>query len=375
MSAGSAASSPAELAHDHRGRLARLQAALPDLGCDAFLVTRPVHVRWLTSFTGSNGTLAVHADRVVLLTDGRYRDQVAAQLEEAGFAADIEVVVENVATKEVTQAAVAGAARLGLEASSITWAQQRRFATDWFPGVDLVATEGVLEAWRAIKEPSEVARIEAGCDIADAALAAVLPRLHDGSTEAEFALALETAMRERGASGPSFETIVASGPNAALPHARPTARRIERGDLVVLDFGALVDGYHSDMTRTVCVGPPNREQQRLWDVVFAAQAAGRALVGPGVATQAIDAACRDHITAEGLGELFTHGTGHGVGLEIHEAPAVSRQSPGTIEIGHVVTVEPGCYLPGVGGVRIEDTVVATADGCRSLTKFPKVLTT
>jgi Xaa-Pro aminopeptidase len=209
--------------------------------------------------------------------------------------------------------------------------------------------------------------------IADEALAEILPTLHDGPTEQSFAALLEHTMRTRGASGASFETIIASGPNGAKPHARPTDRRIERGELIVIDFGCVVDGYCSDMTRTVSVGEPGPEARRVWEVVFASQHAGREAVRAGVSCRAVDRASRVVIEDAGWGDRFAHGTGHGVGLEIHEAPRVSAASDGTLQVGHVVTVEPGVYLPGLGGVRIEDTVVVGPEGAEALTGFPKHL--
>jgi Xaa-Pro aminopeptidase len=198
--------------------------------------------------------------------------------------------------------------------------------------------------------------------------------LDEGPTEAAFALELDTEMRRQGADDLSFETIVAAGPNGSRPHHSPSARPIEHGDLVVIDFGALVDGYHSDMTRTIAVGGASsldETQARMVEVVRASQAAGVAAVRAGASTRDVDAACRDVITEAGWGEAFVHGTGHGVGLDIHEEPRVSWAADATLAAGHVVTVEPGVYLPGHGGVRIEDTVVVTESGCRTLTRAPK----
>jgi Xaa-Pro aminopeptidase len=224
-----------------------------------------------------------------------------------------------------------------------------------------------------VKDDGEVARVEAAAAIATDALGRLRSRLLDGPTEAEFGIELDTEMRRLGASGPSFETIVASGPNAAKPHHRPSSRRIADGDLVVLDFGAKVDGYCSDMTRTICVGEPSGDQQRMLDVVTEAQAAGVAAVRAGATCRGVDTACREVIAAAGWADAFSHGTGHGVGLEIHEAPrlAASADEGATLVARSVVTVEPGVYLPGIGGVRIEDSVVVTDDGCRSLTHAPK----
>jgi Xaa-Pro aminopeptidase/Xaa-Pro dipeptidase len=208
--------------------------------------------------------------------------------------------------------------------------------------------------------------------IADAALAEVLPLLGERRREDEVALALDTAMRRLGAEDRAFETIVASGPNAAKPHARPTQRRIAAGDPVVVDFGAIFSGYRSDMTRTFCVGgEPSGTLARVFEVVGEAQAAGVAVVRAGVSAADVDRACRDLIADAGWKDAFEHGTGHGVGLDIHEAPAVGPGSTAILAAGVVVTVEPGVYLAGIGGVRVEDTVVVTEDGCHTLTRFPK----
>jgi Xaa-Pro aminopeptidase len=261
---------------------------------------------------------------------------------------------------------------VGLEAHAITWAQQREMAGA-IEDHELVATEGLVEQLRRVKEPGEVARIHAACSIADDALGALLPRLAERPTERDFALELEVEMRRRGASGNSFDPIVASGPNAAKPHARPSGRPVEAGELVVIDFGCVVDGYCSDMTRTVSVGDPGAEATRVWDVVRESQWAGRVAVRAGADCAEVDRACREVIAAAGWADSFVHGTGHGVGLEIHEEPRVAASARDTLEAGSVVTVEPGVYLPGVGGVRIEDTVVVTPDGADPLTAFPKHL--
>ena len=223
-----------------------------------------------------------------------------------------------------------------------------------------------------MKDEGELARIELAADIADVALAQVKGRLAEGLTEAEFAIELDFEMRRRGADDVSFETIVASGPNGALPHARPSDRLVEPGELVVVDFGALVDGYHSDMTRTLCVGGVrSQELSDLLDAVLAAQRAGVRALRPGVSGAEVDAACGNSLNDDGYGDLVAHPTGHGVGLEIHEAPAVAPGSTDILAEHAVVTVEPGAYVAGLGGVRIEDTLVVTATGARPLTKSTK----
>jgi Xaa-Pro aminopeptidase len=353
-------------------RADRLRAALPAAGVDALVVTHLPNVRYLTGFTGSAAMLVVTADALVFTTDGRYRTQSAEQLDAAGVVAEIEIGATQAEQRTILGAAVDPGVTVGLEADAVTWSLQRALS-DAFAGRTLVATEGLVEALRRVKEAGEVARVHAACSIADDALAALVPTLAGRPTERDFALDLEVEMRRRGASGNSFDPIVASGPNAAKPHARPSAREIERGELVVIDFGCIVDGYCSDMTRTVSVGDPGPEARRIWDVVRASQLAGRDAVRAGVECATVDAACRDVIVAAGWGDAFVHSTGHGVGLEIHEAPRVAASARDTLESGSIVTVEPGVYLPGVGGARIEDTVVVTPDGSEPLTAFPKEL--
>lgn len=358
-------------AMDVAARLPRLRALLPDAGCDGLLVTNLVNVRYLTGFSGSAGMLLVRPDAALLVTDGRYRSQAAAQLAASGAEADI-AIGPPPDQQDAVVAASSDLDALGLEAATVSWARQRALAEA--SRSRLVPTEGVVEGLRRVKDEGELARMRLAAAIADAALAEVAPMLLVAPTEAEVALALDTAMRRLGASGPSFETIVASGPNGALPHARPSSRRIERGELVVIDFGALVEGYHSDMTRTLCVGEPaSPTLTRMVEVVRHSQAAGVAAVAAGVEAKAVDGACREVIAAAGWADAFVHGTGHGVGLDIHEAPAVAATSADTLAPGHVVTVEPGVYLPEHGGVRIEDTVVVTDEGCYPLTNAPKDL--
>jgi Xaa-Pro aminopeptidase len=359
-------------AMDVRSRVDGVRAALADAGCDALLVTRLVNVRWLTGFTGSAALLLVLPDELVFTTDGRYGEQSGQQLAAAGVEAN-RVVAGAEGQKQALVNAASGLKRLGLEAESVTWGQQLRYDADWFPDTELVATETLVDRLRQTKDAGEVARIEAACAVADAALASVRHRLLEQPTEAEFGLELDTAMRRLGAEGTSFETIIAAGPNGAMPHHRPGTRRIVQGDLVVIDFGCIVDGYCSDMTRTLMLGEPTVTQSRMLDVVAASQQAGVEAVASGVDVAAVDKACRDVIDEAGWGEAFSHSTGHGVGLEIHEDPRVAATGAATLASGAVVTVEPGVYLPEHGGVRIEDTVVVTSDGCRPLTLAPKLV--
>lgn len=351
-------------------RLDRLRNVLAAEELDALVVTNLTNIRYLTGFTGSNGLLWVDADHSIFLTDGRYRDQSATELGAAGIDGDI-VIATDLATALRDAIDDRSAGRVGLEADSITWAGANRQRDEVLTGRDIVATTGLVGGLRMAKDDGEIDRIAAAAAIADAALAEVRGRLAEGPTEAEFGLELDYTMRRLGADDLSFETIVASGPNGALPHHRPGTRRITEGDLVVLDFGALVDGYHSDMTRTFTIGEVSTTQQRMYDVVAEAQAAGVAAVRAGVAARDVDGVCRDIIAEAGWADAFAHGTGHGVGLDIHEDPRVATTSAATLADRYVVTVEPGVYLPDHGGVRIEDTVVVTDGGCRPVTLAPK----
>ena len=337
---------------------------------DALLVTDLVNVRWLSGFTGSSGWLLVLPDHLALVTDGRYGEQATAQMAAAGVDG---IVLEGrsvAAMTDLLQEATSGIARLGFESTHVTVAEHQRLAAAL--GADMVPTVGLVQRERRSKDDGEIARMATACAIADRALADVWPLLHERPTEIDVRNALEARMRELGADGPSYETIVATGPtNAPLPHHRPDHTVIEEGHTVIIDVGALVDGYHSDMTRTFVVGPPSALQTEVYDVVLAAQTAGCAAVEPGLSAADLDRICRDTITSAGFGAWFSHGTGHGVGLLIHEDPFVNATSAATLQVGDVVTVEPGVYRGDFGGVRVEDLVVVTTDGCRILTLTSK----
>lgn len=349
------------------GRADRVRAALPD-GVDALVVSNLTNVRWLTGFTGSNGILIITPDALTLVTDSRYAAQGPEQVARAGSGATVEIGPDLIPLG----AAVLGDHRtVGLEADHATWAAQRRWAAT-LPDADLAPVEALVIELRSVKDDAELARMEAAAALTDEALADAQALLVAGSTERQVSLALDDGIRRRGGSGPAYETIVASGPNAALPHARPSDRIFEPGDLVVIDVGGLVEGYRSDMTRTFVIGDPDDRAVELVDLVTRAQAAGVAMARPGVTAADVDGACRDLITHEGHGEAFSHGTGHGVGLDIHELPSIRRTNTAILQPGQVITVEPGVYYPGYGGVRVEDSVVITQTGCRPLTHSPKL---
>ncbi|MFR9732229.1 M24 family metallopeptidase [Saccharopolyspora sp. MS10] len=362
--------------HAHRRR--SLRALLRDAELDALLVTDLLNIRYLTGFTGSQAALVVHAadepgaeSGTVFSTDGRYRTQAAKQVP------DLERVIERPSERVIAGHLAARSGhyrRTGFESGHVTVDGHEELAAV-AAGVELVRAPGLVERLRLIKDASEVEAIRMACAAADRALADLVEHggLRPGRTELEVARELEARMREHGAAGPAFETIVAAGAHSAVPHHRPTGAELAAGDLVKMDFGALVDGYHSDMTRTVVLGDPADWQREIYELVRTAQAAGRDAVRVGADVREVDGAAREVIDQAGHGEHYPHGLGHGVGLEIHEAPALSQRGAGRIEEGMVVTVEPGVYLPERGGVRIEDTLVVRDSTPELLTLTTKEL--
>jgi Xaa-Pro aminopeptidase len=344
------------------------------------LVTDLINVRYLSGFTGSNAALLVFADDLppVLATDGRYRTQAAQQ------APDLEVAIQRACARYLAgRAASAGVRRLGFESHVVTVDGFDALAKELEQAgaTELIRASQTVEALREIKDAGEVALLRLACEAADAALTDLVDRggLRPGRTEREVARELEALMLDHRADGVSFETIVASGANSAIPHHRPTDAVLAAGDFVKIDFGALVGGYHSDMTRTFVLGKAADWQCEIYQLVSAAQQAGRAALRAGACLADVDAAARGVITDAGHGEHFGHGLGHGVGLQIHEAPGINATAAGTLLAGSVVTVEPGVYLPDRGGVRIEDTLVVADTGQAHghapelLTRFPKEL--
>ena len=336
------------------------------------LVTDLVNVRYLSGFTGSNAALLILADddTPVLATDGRYRTQAAAQTPDA------DVVIERACGPHLAaRAAAAGVRKLGFESHVVTVDAFTALTQAAVEQVEFTRAAGMVEALREVKDAGELALLRLACDKADAALHDLVERggLRAGRTEKEVRNDLEALMLAHGADGASFETIVATGPNSAIPHHRPTDAVLAAGDFVKIDFGALVEGYHSDMTRTFALSPVAQWQRDLYALVADAQQAGRDALAPGVACKDVDAASRQVIADAGYAENFGHGLGHGVGLQIHEAPGINAAAAGTLLAGSAVTVEPGVYLPDRGGVRIEDTLAVTPDSPDLLTRFPKDL--
>jgi len=344
-------------------------AALPGRGIDLLLVTNLVNVRYLTGFTGTNGMAIVGEDVRRFITDFRYVERARSEVldfdRERGPQEFIEALRDGWP---------AGDLRLGFDDGHVTVKQHGRLREVLPDRIELVPAGGIVEAVRAVKRPDELDRIRAAAALADEALEALLAGPVVGRSEREVALALGDEMRRRGAD-PSFPSIVASGAHGALPHAEPRDAPVERDTLVTIDWGARLDGYCSDCTRTFATGTLADDLTALYAVVEEAQAAGVDAVRPGPAGRDVDAVARRVIEEAGHGEHFGHGLGHGVGLEVHEAPRLARTGQDALAAGNVVTVEPGLYVPGRGGARIEDLVVVTDDGREIVSSLPKALST
>lgn len=364
----------------HIRRRHALRNLLRERELDAMLVTNLLNIRYLTGFTGSNAALLVHAadgpnseDRTVFCTDGRYLTQAGEEVP------DLATVIERASDVALAERAASSAAlfrRTGFESHHVS-VEHFDLLDRAFGAVELVRAPGLVEQLRVVKDEGEIESLRKACAVADRALADLVEQggIRPGRTELEVARELESRMIEHGAEGPSFETIVAAGENSAVPHHRPGQYVLRDGDFVKIDFGALVEGYHSDMTRTLVIGQPADWQREIYEVVRAAQRAGREAVWDGADVRETDSAARKVIEDAGYGEYFLHSLGHGVGLEIHEAPALAQRGDGRISSGMAVTVEPGIYLAGQGGVRIEDTLVVRPSTPELLTLTTKELVT
>ena len=346
-------------------RRQRALALLAEHDLDALMFCARENLRYLCGFTGSNGVLLLTAADSLFLTDSRYTTQAQAQVS-ANRVEEYRLQADGV----VAALHDAGIRRIGFESSlaygKVNGLRTRGEATwEWLP------LHEELEGLRLVKSASEIAAIEAAAQLNAAAFAEVEELLRPGTVERDLSLALEFALKRRGAEEKAFDFIVAAGERGALPHGVASGRQLAARELVTIDFGCRVDGYHADETVTVALGPVADELRRVFDIVLTAHDLALDAVAPGVPVSELDRVAREHIAAAGYGDYFGHGLGHGVGLEVHEAPTVSSRSKAVVQEGMVFTVEPGIYLPGVGGVRIEDMVLATATGSRVLTRIPK----
>ncbi|MEW6231955.1 MAG: aminopeptidase P family protein [Chloroflexota bacterium] len=357
-------------------RLSRLRDRMQNLKLDAFLVSQPENRRYLSGFTGSAGYLLITPTEALLATDFRYIEQ--ATIEAPGFAVrKIETKFEALFPSLVAEL---GLKRIGFESGHMTYAEHGSLAAPHQseglaepPALEytLCPTLGLIEDMRAVKEPQEIAAIRAAVELGDAAFLHVREQLRPGMTERQVAWELEVFMRQAGAEAVAFEIIVASGPNGAMPHAKATSREIGSGEPIIMDLGARLNGYHSDLTRTTCLGEPDGRFKEIYALVLRAQAAAQEAGRAGLTGVELDAVARQIIEEAGYGESFGHGLGHGVGLAVHEEPRVAKTGTATLADGNVITIEPGIYLPGWGGVRIEDMAVVRPQGLEILTRAPK----
>ncbi len=352
-------------------RLNHMMAQLTRHEVDAMLVTNLSNVRYLSGFTGSNATLYLSKTKQILITDFRYIEQATAQspafeiIDQKGLGS-IKTALKCAQEEGIT--------KLGFEAAHTSYTTYMALTQSDFT---LVPLTGVVEKLREVKTEDELEKLRKAEAIGDIAFSHIVPFIEEnyqnGLTEADIALELERVMRQQGASGVSFSSIVAAGAKSSLPHATPGNETLHVGDFVVMDFGCVYEGYCSDMTRTIVIGAPTAKHREIYEIVLQAQKAALEAIRPGVKGKAIDAIARDIITKAGYGDYFGHGLGHSVGLDIHENPRFSSAEEQMITEGMVITVEPGIYLPGFGGVRIEDMVVVTSDGYENFTHSPKGL--
>lgn len=348
-------------------KLQKLRKSLKENKIDGLLITNMFNLRYMTGFTGTTGLAIVSQNDAVFITDFRYTEQSKKQVEHFRIVEHKGIIEDEIAN----QIQEMGIKQLGFEKDTVTFSTYEIYKEKF--KADLVPVSGLIEKIRLIKTPEEINIIKVACEIADAAFSHILTYIQPGVTELEVSNELEFFMRKQGATSSSFDTIVASGKNSALPHGVASTKVIEKGDFVTLDFGAYYNGYVSDMTRTIAVGEPSDKLKEIYDIVLQAQLLGVEKIGPGMTCKEADAIVRNFIDEKGYGKAFGHSTGHGIGLEIHESPALSTRSNVVLEQNMVVTVEPGIYLPGIGGVRIEDDVVITESGTETLTKSPKEL--
>lgn len=348
-------------------RPGELRKRIGEAGVDALFVTDMANIRYLSGFTGSSAFIVMGRRGGWFLTDSRYTEQ--AQKEVKGF-------YKRTYKKAFEEAAgiikKLGAKTIGFEADSINYSNYQKLSKN-FRGIRLKPLHGIVEEHRARKDSTEIRRIRESVAILDKGFALAQKLLKPGAVEKQAAFELEFAFKKWGADGLAFDAIIASGARGALAHGKASEKKIRKGEFVVVDMGVLLNGYNSDETRTFCIGKPAREQKKVYDTVLGAQLSAIGAIRPGVKASAVDSAARDYIKKAGYGKYFGHGTGHGVGLRIHEAPGIGPMSKDVLEEGMVVTVEPGIYIPGFGGVRIEDMALVNKNGCEILTRTAKEL--
>jgi Xaa-Pro aminopeptidase len=348
-------------------RLQRFRETLADLHLDGMIISTPENRRYLSGFTGSSGVLLISESQAFIITDFRYWEQVALEVGEFELAKQGPDLWRSV--MELIEALKWQ--KIGFEANNLTFHEYQTLSDSASSGLRFIPTTDLVEKLRWVKEPGEIETLVRATEITDLALQKTLTIIKPGVTEEMIALEFDYQLRAGGAEGSAFTTIVASGERAALPHGAASGKPVANGDLVIIDGGAIYKGYHGDLTRTVVIGKANSRQQEIYQIVLQAQEKALAFLKAGLVGNVVDGVAREFIAGQGYGEYFGHGLGHSVGLNIHERPRLSITEQSVIPAGVVITVEPGIYLPGWGGVRIEDLVVVEENGVRNLTKSPK----
>jgi len=352
-------------------RLERLKAKLKEQNVDGIFLQNDSNIRYISGFTGSDSFVIVSEGANAFITDSRYTEQAQEECRDFEVirwrtpAPGLEETIQSICSKH-------GIKRLAFEREAITYAMYVQL-TNGLPEIELVPTSEIVEGLRGVKDEEEIQCISKAAEIADQAFTEILKYIKPGVTERDIERELQYLIKKQGADDIGFPIIVASGKRSSLPHAIPADKKIEKGDFVTLDFGAMYKGYRSDMTRTIVMSEADEKQREIYDIVKSAQAAASAAIKAGMSCKEVDACARDYIANAGYGECFGHGLGHGVGLDIHEEPYFSTKSDKFLEAGNIMTVEPGVYLPSWGGVRIEDTVVVRENGIEVLTKSSKEL--
>ncbi|EOP66905.1 xaa-Pro dipeptidase [Bacillus cereus VDM006] len=348
-------------------KIERLRSAFDEAGIDGIVLTNEYSRRYMANFTGTAGVVLISKERALFITDFRYVEQASKQAVGYEIVQHSGLILDEVA-KQVKEL---GIQKLGFEQDTLTYSSY--VTHNEAIEAEFIPTSGLVEKLRLIKTDSEIKILKEAAQIADAAFEHILSFIRPGVSEIEVSNELEFFMRKQGATSSSFDIIVASGLRSALPHGVASEKVIEKGDFVTLDFGAYYKGYCSDITRTIAVGEPSDKLKEIYTIVLEAQLHGVNGIKAGLTGREADALTRDYITEKGYGEYFGHSTGHGIGLEIHEAPGLAFRSDTVLEPGMAVTVEPGIYIPGVGGVRIEDDIIVTSEGNEVITKSPKEL--
>lgn len=347
-------------------RIELLRSIMDKLGLEGVLITNLRNVRYLSGFSGTAATLLITSADAYLFTDGRYTIQARNE------ASDYHVIVPRDFSEDPLAEHINTQLKsVGFEAANVTVLGYERWKKRFGSKMKLVPCEELIEPMRLVKDEGELQTISQACQIADDTFLAILPKIQVGMSETDLSLQIEFMMRQMGASRTSFDTIIASGERSAMPHAEPSSRLLQSGDMITMDFGAECRGYCSDITRTVALGPVSDELHQIYEIVLRAQLAALDAIKPGMTGKAVDAVARQIITEAGYGENFKHGLGHSLGIEVHDGKGLSALSELVLQPGMVMTVEPGVYVDGLGGVRIEDDVVITEDGCERLTYSTK----